>query len=68
MPLYEYLCRDCEERFERYVQAFGAEVACPKCDGHSVEKLLSSFALAGAATAPRSGGGGCCGGGCGCAH
>ena len=45
-----------------------ANVSCP--DGHDdTVRLLSSFATAGitATKAPASAGGGCCGGGCGCA-
>ncbi len=70
MPIYEYLCHACEERFEKYVRAFGESVSCPACTSADVEKLLSSFAVAGAlgpaGSAPASGG--CCGGGCGCRH
>jgi putative FmdB family regulatory protein len=71
MPIYEYLCHACEERFEKYVRAFGESVACPECASADVEKLLSSFAVAGGASgSERSApmGGGCCGGGCGCRH
>jgi putative FmdB family regulatory protein len=71
MPIYEYLCRVCDRRFERYVQAFAQAVACPSCNAPDVEKLLSTFAMAGGRTAAASQeatGGGCCGGGCGCAH
>lgn len=78
MPLYEYLCRPCDRRFEKYVQAWGAAVACPQCEGADVEKLLSTFAMAfagGGAGASEEGGGcratggrcGCGSGGCGCA-
>jgi putative FmdB family regulatory protein len=71
MPLYEYRCRDCDEKFERYLRAWGDPAVCPACESGSVEKLLSTFALAaadGSASSP-AGGGGCCGrGGCGCHH
>jgi putative FmdB family regulatory protein len=72
MPLYEYVCVACEKKFERYVRAWGEAVACPQCESPDVEKQLSRFAMSGASgqdagRAP-SGGGGCCGGGCGCAH
>lgn len=70
MPIYEYACRDCGRRFERLVRAWREEVACPACAGREVDRLLSTFAMAGAGgrdEAPR-GGGGCCGGSCGCAH
>ena len=70
MPIYEYLCHAFAERFEKYVRAFGDSVVCPACASADVEKLLSSFAMAGASgsgsSAPTSGG--CCGGGCGCRH
>ena len=66
MPVYEYVCQQCERRFERYVRSWGEGVACPFCQGERVEKQLSTFAMAG--LAPSGGGGGCgCGrGGCGC--
>jgi putative FmdB family regulatory protein len=65
MPVYEYVCRACGRRFERYVRTFTEQVACPQCAGE-VEKQLSTFAMAG--TSSGGGGGACCGGGCGCAH
>jgi putative FmdB family regulatory protein len=71
MPIYEYRCEDCEERFEAYVRSWGEAVSCPGCRGAAVEKQLSTFALAGgdAASSPSVGGGcGCGRGGCGCAH
>ena len=73
MPLYEYRCGSCGMAFEKYVRAWGEEVACPACDSPSVEKLVSSFAFAAAGAGFRGsagGGGGCgCGrGGCGCGH
>lgn len=40
MPLYEYVCRECEHPFEALV--FGNEEAeCPKCRGHKLERQLS---------------------------
>ena len=48
MPLYEYTCRKCSKRFEFLV--FGSEkAACPKCHGHDLERLFSTFAVSGAA-------------------
>jgi len=46
MPLYEYECRACGNRFER-IQKFSdppVEV-CPRCGAREVEKLLSSPAI-----------------------
>jgi putative FmdB family regulatory protein len=71
MPIYEYRCQDCEERFEKYVRAWGDEVSCPSCRGSLVEKQLSTFAFTGADggfSGSTGGGCGCGRGGCGCAH
>lgn len=69
MPLYEYRCDGCQERFERLVQSWNETVACPRCGG-AVEKQFSTFAFAGGGGGLRASGGGCgCGrGGCGCGH
>jgi len=45
MPLYEYVCTECRERFEKLVPRFGDEVACPSCASAAVEKQLSVFAV-----------------------
>jgi len=35
MPIYEYICDDCQLRYERIVRGNGGRVACPKCgSGH----------------------------------
>jgi putative FmdB family regulatory protein len=45
MPIYEYDCAKCKERFEELVQAGGeAKVACPSCGSTSVERRFSTFA------------------------
>ena len=45
MPLYEYQCQQCENRFEK-IQKFSDphEEVCPSCGG-KVEKLVSSPAI-----------------------
>lgn len=46
MPLYEYRCPSCHERFE-VLQRIGASaesVRCPECGAGRVERQLSSFA------------------------
>ncbi|MBW2316976.1 MAG: zinc ribbon domain-containing protein [Deltaproteobacteria bacterium] len=73
MPLYEYRCDACDRRFELLVRRFNDPAACPDCGNAEVEKQLSTFAMASASQAPTAGAGpppqgGCCGGGCGCAH
>ena len=44
MPLYDFHCRSCGERFERLVRG-GDVIECPSCRGSEVERLLSTFAL-----------------------
>ncbi len=44
MPIYEYLCKQCDKRFEKLVRA-ATTVECPACGGKSVEKQLSVFAM-----------------------
>lgn len=43
MPIYEYVCKQCDKRFEKLVRS-STTVACPSCGGSSLEKLLSVFA------------------------
>lgn len=45
MPIYEYLCRKCEEEFEILVMRSDEEITCPKCEGGNVERLLSVAAF-----------------------
>ena len=53
MPLYEYECRDCGQRFEALVQG-SKRTICPECGSADLEKLLSSFGVGGSSssTAP----------------
>ena len=73
MPIYEYVCMECESHFEELVRG-DETVACPDCTATHVAKQFSTFAVHGAAkpAAVRAtgggGGGGCCGGSCGCGH
>ncbi len=70
MPLYEYCCETCGERFE-VLQRLGQGsegVACPSCGGGDVARQLSTFAAASSGggsgySASSCGGGGCGGGG-----
>jgi putative FmdB family regulatory protein len=68
MPIYEYICRECEAEFEKLVGPH-AVVACPSCQSDRVTRRLSVVGIktasqfSGASVATR---GGCCGGGCGC--
>lgn len=50
MPIYEYACKDCETRFEKFVRSMSSaiEVKCPQCGGVHVKKGWSAFATSGA--------------------
>jgi putative FmdB family regulatory protein len=71
VPIYEYVCMQCESHFEELVRN-GEQPDCPECGAADVRKQLSVFAAHssssqtsfGSESAPRSGG--CCGGSCGC--
>ena len=41
MPIYEYECDDCCEKFERLVFRSDEPVCCPKCDSEGVHKVMS---------------------------
>jgi putative FmdB family regulatory protein len=43
MPLYDFRCRACEERFEARTPA-GGRARCPECGSEETERLLSPFA------------------------
>ena len=60
MPLYEYRCRDCGERFEvlQRLGERGDDLRCPSCGQPAPERQLSTFASTGAS---RAGAGAGCG-------
>lgn len=66
MPLYEYLCRDCEKPSELLIRGDESPV-CPECGGERLMKLLSVPAAHSGGEAPsREGPPGPCGSGCSC--
>lgn len=56
MPIYEYECLKCGERFEmrRSMNDSDQEVNCPKCGTGNPRRVLSTFAT------PSGGAGGAC--------
>ena len=82
MPLYEYYCADCHDRFEiltTYAASQADTIVCTTCHGTSVRKLLSLTARrvhSGASADDFGGddfgddaGGSCgCGGACSCGN
>ncbi len=71
MPIFEYICDDCGEHYEKLVMSKSTKIACPKCASAKHTIQLSVFAAPVNGTkasngASPSSGGGCCGGACGC--
>src|SRR5262249_8558161 len=46
MPIYEYICEDCQNEFEKIVINKHEEITCPKCAGKKNKIQLSVFATA----------------------
>jgi putative FmdB family regulatory protein len=44
MPIFEYVCRDCQHHFETLVRG-SASPTCPACESKQLEKQLSVFAV-----------------------
>lgn len=42
MPMYEYACRKCEHRFERFVQG-RQRPKCPECGSTKLEQQITTF-------------------------
>ena len=47
MPIFEYVCKDCGQAFERIVPRHDSKTSCSHCDSANIEKQLSVFAVAG---------------------
>jgi putative FmdB family regulatory protein len=46
MPIYEYLCKDCRNLFEKILTLAEYDrepIACPKCSSKNVEQELTAF-------------------------
>src|SRR5215468_9484381 len=59
MPIYEYHCADCDEKFTLLIRNLSdvekTDKVCPECGGRNVTKLISRVAvLSGAAESPAS--------------
>ena len=53
MPIYEFVCTECNESFEDLVFSFSKidEVICPACGSSQVKKKMSTFSSKSAAGA-----------------
>ena len=46
MPLYEYICRKCQNKFDEVLTIKEHETKlmhCPKCQGTDLQKVIESF-------------------------
>jgi len=60
MPIFEYVCKECDHGFEALV--YGNQKAeCPKCSSRNLARQLSVFAVAAKGTASASPSAGACG-------
>ena len=52
MPIFEYVCTNCGERFEKLVLSSkrARQLSCPSCGSTEVKKALSVFGVSGSTT------------------
>jgi putative FmdB family regulatory protein len=63
MPIFEYICQDCDYEFESIVLG-QQKPRCPKCESRRLQQQISRFAVAtesSAQAAPSAGPCGACG-------
>jgi len=63
MPIYEYVCQDCQARFEvlRTIKDADAMIRCDHCNSEHTSRCLSIFFAHGNGNSSVSNGGGCAG-------
>jgi len=73
MPIYEYVCNDCQTQYERLVMSSSQKIECPKCASRRHTLQLSVFSAgkpsngsASATASPAAGGCACTPSTCGC--
>ncbi|MBA7470483.1 hypothetical protein ES707_05770 [subsurface metagenome] len=56
MPIYEYQCTQCGEKFEvrQSMGEDGSRLSCPKCSAQNPRRLFSSFFSAGSSSSELS--------------
>lgn len=54
MPIYEYFCQNCQNRFEKLILSSEEEknISCPKCKNKKVKRIFSVFGLSGNVSKP----------------
>lgn len=61
MPIYEYVCDECANTFEKRVPSSRTRVRCPACESPRVTRQFSAFAFKGERGFVGSTGRGCAG-------
>ncbi|HQK16329.1 MAG TPA: zinc ribbon domain-containing protein [Polyangiaceae bacterium] len=63
MPVYEFICDECQHEFEELVFSMDEPVSCPRCGSGGANKVLSRFAFKCGSTfrSSSSKGDSCCG-------
>lgn len=56
MPIYEYACTECGEKFSMLKLSAKEATLCPSCGSAEVSKLVSAFSYFGAAASGSSSG------------
>jgi putative FmdB family regulatory protein len=54
MPIFEYICQECDRPFEQIVPRHDSIADCPYCKSVNVEKQLSVFAVSGGSSSENS--------------
>jgi len=58
MPIFEYICKECDHSFEALV--YGRQRAeCPKCHSKELAPQLSTFAVSSKSSSSQPAGGAC---------
>ncbi len=49
MPIYEYQCQACGEKFSKLLRSMAGQVTvvCPRCGSENVKKAISLFGVGG---------------------
>ena len=52
MPIFEYVCASCGERFEKLILSGRRkrQLNCPSCGGSQIKKAISMFGVSGGTT------------------
>jgi putative FmdB family regulatory protein len=60
MPIYEYRCKRCEDKFEVLVGFSGGDgVVCPRCGAIDIERCFSPVGIRSKGTSTTKGGSSC---------